>query len=114
MWPVDVWNLATLNIQPSQPLVLHSVEGAARVIALRLPAGDEFQEHEVHEHAWLHVHRGVVEVVQDGKTTRTGAGSLVHWRPQERHTVRGVEDALLILTLAPWPGPGHPGTRPQA
>jgi quercetin dioxygenase-like cupin family protein len=111
---VNVWNLASLDIKPSQPVVLQSDEGAARVIALRLPAGHELQEHEVHEHAWLHVHSGEVEVVQDGETTRTGTGSLVHWRPQERRTVRGVEDALLILILAPWPGPGHPGTRAHA
>jgi quercetin dioxygenase-like cupin family protein len=111
---VDVWDLASLAVEPSQPVVLHSDEGAARVIALRLPAGDEFQEHEVHEHAWLHVQRGVVEVVQDGEPRRAEAGSLVHWRPQERHTVRGLEDALLILILAPWPGPGHPGIRTRA
>jgi quercetin dioxygenase-like cupin family protein len=108
---MDIWELETLDVEPSQPEVLHSDEGAARVIAIRLSADEELQEHEVHEHAWLHVHRGVVDLVQDGETTRAGAGALVHWRPQERRTVRGVEDALLVLILAPWPGPGHPGTR---
>ncbi|MBI5103988.1 MAG: cupin domain-containing protein [Solirubrobacterales bacterium] len=105
---MDFWDLNELDVQPHQPVVLHSDEGAARAIALRLPAGEELQDHEVHEHAWLHVHHGAVEVDGNGSTTRAPAGSLVHWTPQERHAVRATEDALLLLLLAPWPGPGHP------
>lgn len=111
---MDIWNLASLNVEPRQPQILHSDEGAARVIAINLPAGEELQEHEVHEHAWLHVHSGVVSVAVAGgesDATEAPAGSLVHWRPQERHTVRAVQDASLILLLAPWPGPGHPNLR---
>jgi quercetin dioxygenase-like cupin family protein len=65
----------------------------------------------VHEHAWLHVHRGAVEVGEGGDVRRVRAGALVHWEPQERHAVTAVEDALLALILAPWPGPGHPNLR---
>jgi len=110
---MDYWDLTTVDVRPHQPVVLHSDEGAARVLAIALPAGEELQEHEVHEHAWLHVHAGAVEVVDAGSAPprHAGAGSLVHWRPGERHTVRGVEDALLLLLLAPWPGPGHPNLR---
>jgi len=72
---------------------------------------DRLQEHEVHEHAWLHVHRGAVELSDGEGQTRAGSGSLVHWAPQERYTVTAVEDALLALILAPWPGPGHPNLR---
>ena len=46
-------------------------------------------------------------------SARAAAGSLLHWAPGERHAVRAVEDALLLLLLAPWPGPGHPST-PEA
>lgn len=108
---MDIWDLTTLDVEPRKPAVLHSDEGAARVIAINLPTGDELGEHEVHEHAWLHVHRGVVELSDGDRATRAGAGSLVHWAPQERHTVTAVEDALLALILAPWPGPGHPSLR---
>jgi quercetin dioxygenase-like cupin family protein len=108
---MDVWDLTALAVEPHQPEVLHSDEGAARVIAINLPAGEELGDHEVHEHAWLHVHQGVVEVGEDGKLRRVGAGALVHWEPQERHAVVAVEDALLALILAPWPGPGHPSLR---
>ncbi|MBB4664209.1 cupin domain-containing protein [Conexibacter arvalis] len=101
-----------MDVQPHQPVVLHSDDGAARVVAISLPAGEELQDHEVHEHAWLHVHRGAVEVdAEDGSSRRAGAGALVHWRPGERHAVRAVDDALLVLLLAPWPGPGHPNLR---
>lgn len=109
---MDSWDLTSIDVQPRQPVVLHSDEGAARVIALRLSAGEELQEHEVHEHAWLHVHDGAIEVSANGAGHRLAAGGLVHWAPQERHEVRAVEDALLLLMLAPWPGPGHPSIRP--
>ena len=108
---MEIWDLTTVAVEPRQPVVLHSDEGAARVIAINLPAGEELQEHEVHEHAWLHVHAGTVEVVQGEDRHDAPAGSLVHWRPQERHSVRATEDALLLLVLAPWPGPGHPNLR---
>ena len=108
---MDIWHLGSLTVQPQHPEVLHSDEGAARVIAIRLRAGESLDDHEVHEHAWLTVHEGAVEVAQDDDTTVAPAGSLVHWRPQERHAVRATEDALLLLVLAPWPGPGHPNLR---
>lgn len=108
---MDFWDLTTVDVQPGRPVVLHSDEGAARVIAISLPAGDELQDHEVHEHAWLHIHQGAVEVAADGDSRRAAAGSLVHWRPGERHAVRATEDALLLLLLAPWPGAGHPSLR---
>jgi quercetin dioxygenase-like cupin family protein len=107
---MDIWNLSEMEVAPHRPVVLHSDEGAARAVAIALPAGEQLQEHEVHEHAWLMVHRGTVAVEADGGTTTAPAGTLVHWRPQERRTVRATEDALLVLLLAPWPGPGHPST----
>jgi quercetin dioxygenase-like cupin family protein len=110
---MDFWDLSSVGVEPHQPVVLHSQPGAARVIAINLPAGEELQEHEVHEHAWLHVHHGAVELGDaDGTASRSaGAGALAHWVPGERHRVIATEDALLLLILAPWPGPGHPGAR---
>jgi quercetin dioxygenase-like cupin family protein len=111
---MDIWDVTALDVQPHQPVVVHSEEGVARVIALRLPAGEELAEHEVHEHAWLHVHMGSVEVVDEaGKSSTAKTGALVHWAPHERHTVRGIDEALLMLILAPWPGPGHPNLMHQ-
>jgi quercetin dioxygenase-like cupin family protein len=108
---METWDLTAVNAAPSKPEVLHSQRGAARVVALELPAGDSLEEHEVHEHAWLHVHHGAVEVAAGDGGQRIEAGGLVHWAPGERHVVRGIEDARLLLILAPWPGEGHPGAR---
>jgi quercetin dioxygenase-like cupin family protein len=107
---MDIWNLSELSVEPHRPVVLQSDEGAARAVAIRLPSGEQLQDHEVHEHAWLHVHEGAVEVAADGETRTVEAGAVVHWRPQERHAVRATQDALLLLLLAPWPGRGHPST----
>jgi quercetin dioxygenase-like cupin family protein len=108
---MDLWDMTAIDVYPHHPVVLHSDPGAARAIVINLPAGEELQEHQVHEHAWLHVHHGAVEVGRDGGATAAGAGALIHWEPAERHAVRATEDALLLLLLAPWPGPGHPGAR---
>jgi quercetin dioxygenase-like cupin family protein len=105
---MDVWDLSALAVEPRRPEVLHSDDGAARVIAVNLPAGEELGEHEVHEHAWLHVLRGAVDVIEGERTHRAEAGTLVHWAPGERHAVRAAQDALVSLLLAPWPGVGHP------
>lgn len=105
---MDAWNLAEVAVEPHRPVILRSDDGAARVIALRLPAGESLQDHEVHEHAWVHVHSGAVEVSAGAETRTVSSGGLLHFDPQERHEVRGREESLLLLLLAPWPGPGHP------
>lgn len=104
---MDTWHLMDLNVQPSQPQVLRSDDGAARAIVIHLPAGEQLQEHAVYEHAWVHVHAGEVEIILNGTTTVGGAGVLVHFDPHERHEVRAVQDTRLLLILAPWPGEGR-------
>jgi quercetin dioxygenase-like cupin family protein len=83
----------------------------ARVIAINLPAGEELQEHQVHERAWVMVAGGEVEIEQDGSTVSGGPGFIAHFNPQERHEVRAKTDSRLLLFLAPWPGKGHPSQR---
>ena len=103
---MDSWDIRSMDVQPHQPQVLRT-DREARVIAINLPAGEQLQDHEVHEHAWLHVHDGEIEVVQDGQSTSGGAGFLAHFDPHERHEVRATSDSTLILLLAPWPGEGR-------
>ena len=107
---METWDIASLDVGPHQPEVLRS-DPEARVIAINLPAGEELQEHEVHERAWLVVAAGDVEVEQDGSTVSGGAGFAAHFDPKERHEVRASSDARLLLFLAPWPGEGHPSQR---
>jgi quercetin dioxygenase-like cupin family protein len=108
---MDIWDIRSLDVQPHQPQVLRSDDGAARAIAIHLPAGEELQEHEVHEHAYLVVIDGEVELSLGDDSQTAGPGAVAHWVPHERHEVRATSDARLLLVLAPWPGPGHPNER---
>ena len=107
---MDTWDVAALEVQPHQPEVLRS-DDETRVIAINLPAGEQLQEHQVHERAWVVVAAGEVEIEQDGTTVSGGAGLLAHFEPGERHEVRATADSRLILLLSPWPGEGHPRRR---
>jgi redox-sensitive bicupin YhaK (pirin superfamily) len=108
---MEHWDLRTLTVEPHHPAILHSARGSARSIAIQLPAGEELQEHQVHERAYLVVVDGEVEIAHDGGTLSGGAGLLAMFDPAERHEVRARSDARLLLVLAPWPGDGHPGAR---
>ena len=110
---MDTWDISSLDVHPHQPQILRSDEGAARAIAIHLPAGEQLQEHEVHEHAYLVVVDGDVEIGPEGSMQAAGVGTVAHWDPQERHEVRATSDARLLLVLAPWPGQGHPGSRQE-
>jgi quercetin dioxygenase-like cupin family protein len=103
------WDLKTIDAEPHQPQILASADDA-RTIVLHLPAGEELQEHEVHERARLVVVDGEVDVsALGGETVAADAGHLFEFDPGERHTVSARSDTRLLLILTPWPGDGHPG-----
>ncbi|MEA2248032.1 MAG: hypothetical protein QOH46_2561 [Solirubrobacteraceae bacterium] len=108
---MEHWNLRSLDVEPHRPVILQSVRGEARSVVLRLPAGEELQDHQVHERAHLVVIDGEVEVSRGGETVTGGPGFFAVFDPGERHEVRAKSDARLLLVLAPWPGDGHPGAR---
>ncbi len=103
------WNLKTVEADPHEPQILASAEDA-RTIVLHIPAGEELQEHEVHERARLLVIEGDIEVTTPaGDRVPASAGHLFEFDPGERHTVAAKSTARLLLILTPWPGDGHPG-----
>jgi quercetin dioxygenase-like cupin family protein len=103
------WDLKSIPAEPHQPEIL-STASDARVVLLRLPAGEELREHEVHENARLIVIEGELEAsTPEGVSVSAGAGHMVEFEPGERHTVSAVSDTRLLLLLTPWPGDGHPG-----
>ena len=109
---MDHWDLTGLDVEPQRPKILDSKRGESRTIALRLRAGEGLLEHQVHERAQVDVIAGEVEIGRDGgEAVSGGPGLLAIFDPGERHEVRATTDALLLLVLAPWPGPGHPGAR---
>lgn len=107
---MESWDLRTVEVGARQPRILASADDA-RTILLNLPAGEELQEHEVHERARLIVIEGEVDVAaEDGADpVSTGAGHLLEFDPGERRTIVARSDARLLYVLSPWPGDGHPG-----
>ena len=109
---MEHWDLRSIDVEPHRPQILHSTRGEARSVVLHVPAGESLREHQVHERAHLVVIDGEVEIDRDGgAATGGGPGFLAVFDPGERHEVRARTDARLLLVLAPWPGPGHPGAR---
>ena len=104
---METWDIRSLTIEPHKPQVLRSDE-ETRAIAINLPAGEELQEHQVHERAYLLVADGEIEVSDNGRIVSGGPCFLSHFAPNERHAVKAVSDARLVLVLSPWPGVGHP------
>ena len=107
---MESWDIRALDVEPHHPEVLHS-DDETRAIAISLPSGELLQEHETHEHAYLLVVDGEVEIEQDRRVTEAGSGFLAHFRPGERREVRARSAARIALILAPWPGEGHPRRR---
>jgi quercetin dioxygenase-like cupin family protein len=105
---VESWDLTAVETPDGSrsPVVLHS-DNEARVVLIGLEPGQELGEHEVKENAFLVVVDGVVQVAAGGQTIDAGAGTLVRFDPEERHTVSSRGGARLLLLLAPWPGEGH-------
>jgi quercetin dioxygenase-like cupin family protein len=111
---MDSWNLNELQVEPHAPQVLDS-ESEGRAIVINLPKGEQLQEHQVHERAWVLVIDGNIEInTPDGKRAAGGNGLLAIFDPAERHEVTAVEDSRILLVLAPWPGDGHPSQRASA
>jgi len=105
---MKAWNVADMEVTPHHPLVLDSAD-EGRLIVIELPAGEEMQEHRVHERAWLMVAKGKIEIDDaDGETLGGGPGLVAEFNPNETRAVRAIEDTRFLLLLSPWPGEGHP------
>jgi len=90
----------------SGPRVLFSTP-EARMVVLDLAAGEEVGEHQVRERLKVLVLDGRVELTAAGSTRSLARGALTLFEPAEAHSVRALEPARLLLTLAPWPAPDH-------
>ena len=107
---MDTWDISSLDVQAHQPKVLRT-DSEARVIAINLPSGEQLQDHQVHERAYLFVLAGEIELTAEGDSQTAGTGFVAHFEKNERHEVTAKSDARLVLVLAPWPGPGHSSER---
>jgi quercetin dioxygenase-like cupin family protein len=94
------------SVGAQKPRVLFT-SPECRLVALDLDAGDELADHHVRERAVLQVISGRVAIEASGRTVECEAGTVVTFDPGERHALRGLADARLLLVLAPWPAEGH-------
>ena len=73
---MQTWDTRSIDVEPHQPQVLHS-DDEGRTIVINLPAGEELQEHQVHERAWIFVVDGEVEIeARRRHRSRAGPGFL--------------------------------------
>ncbi len=80
---MKAWSVADMDVEPHHPLVLDSSD-EGRLIVIELPAGEEMQEHRVHERAWLMVARGTIEIDDaEGETLGGGPGLVAEFNPNE-------------------------------
>ena len=102
------WDLTSMRFVRTRPRSSTAATVAGRS-CWRFPAGESLQDHQVHEHAWVTVISGEVEITAEDQTTSGGVGLMVEFAPGERHAVHARTAARLLLLLTPWPGDGHPG-----
>jgi quercetin dioxygenase-like cupin family protein len=105
---VQSWNLPQLETPGGtrSPIVLHS-DDEARAVLIGIHAGQELGDHQVHEHAYIVVVDGGVQISAGGESLEAGPGTLVRFEENERRRVASAEGARILMILAPWPGPGH-------
>ena len=69
------------------------------VIRLVVPAGKEIKEHQAKGEIVVQCLEGRVAFTAFGKTQNLEAGKLLYLPTGEPHTVKGIEDASLLLTV---------------
>lgn len=88
------------------PRVLFSAP-ECRAVVVELASGQTMGDHHVRERAVVQVVSGRVSVEAGGEAVDCETGTLVTFDPSERHSVHALEDARLLLILAPWPAARH-------
>jgi len=69
------------------------------VIRMIIPAGRDIEEHKAKGEIVLHCLEGRVAVTAFGKTHGLEAGKLLYLPTGEPHTVKGIENASLLVTI---------------
>lgn len=102
------WNLIDIETPGGSrsPVVVHS-EDEARAVLIGLEPGQALGDHQVHEHSWVVVIDGRVQIESSGETLDAGPGFLARFDADERKSISSEDGARILLLLAPWPGAGH-------
>jgi quercetin dioxygenase-like cupin family protein len=88
------------------PRVLFSFP-ECRAVVIDIDEGEELGDHQVRERAVVEVVAGRVSIESSGEVVECETGTLLTFDPGERHIVRALADARLLLLLTPWPAATH-------
>lgn len=72
---------------------------AIEVLRLVVPAGKEIAEHQAPGEITVQCLEGRVVFSAGGESRELGGGEMLYLSAGERHSVRGVEDASLLVTI---------------
>ena len=91
---------SVVNVGPAGPGQTATVVSASslKVARLVIPAGKDIAEHSAPGDITVHCLAGAIDFTADGRTTRLGPGQLIYLAAGVRHALRGVEDAVVLVT----------------
>ena len=69
-----------------------------KVVRLVVPAGKDIAEHSAPGDITVHCLAGAIDFTAEGRVTRLGPGQLLYLGAGARHALRGVEDAVVLVT----------------
>jgi quercetin dioxygenase-like cupin family protein len=72
---------------------------ALNVVRLAVPAGKEIPEHRAPGVITVHCLEGVVDLTAGGETRRLNAGQPLYLTPGTPHSLRGISDASVLVTI---------------
>jgi quercetin dioxygenase-like cupin family protein len=78
--------------------VLIKTEGL-EVLRLVVPSGKEIPTHKARGEVTVHCLEGRVAITTEGDTRELSAGDLIYFRGEQPHSVLGLDDASLLVTL---------------
>jgi quercetin dioxygenase-like cupin family protein len=94
---VDVRTLGSALTSAQTKTLLRAEQ--VEVIRLVVPAGKEIEEHKAKGEIIVHCLEGKVAFTAFGKTQNLEARKLLYLPTGEPHTVKGIENASLLLTI---------------
>jgi quercetin dioxygenase-like cupin family protein len=85
---------------PEQPKVLVKNEDL-EITRLTIPAGEQLPAYRAPGPTMLQCMKGKVAVIEEGQTHLLEAGQMLCFSGGEMHSLKGIEDATLLLTVRP-------------
>lgn len=98
--PGEVVNLETWaeDLATDQTKAIVKTE-EMEIIRLVIPAGKDIPNHKVSGPITVHCIKGRIEFTAMGATQELAQGELLHLMPGEPHSVKAVENAVVLLTI---------------